>query len=92
MKKIIGYYLAFLSFIDLGWAYLFSRFGGAVFTALGDFGHVSAQDKTGLSHAGTAVSFVVGLFQSFVFDFIFTVALIVAFGFYTVFSAFFKKG
>jgi hypothetical protein len=87
MKKLVLCYLAILAVLDLCWALLVSNFGAALISAFGSIGNVSSQNTAQLSHLGGVALFFIGLFQSFVFDFIGTIALIMAFILYSTFFA-----
>ena len=85
MKKIVLGYLAILAILDLCWAFLISQFGASLISVFGSIGNVSSQNTEKLSHLGGGALFFIGLFQSFCFDFIFTIALFMAFVLYSVF-------
>jgi hypothetical protein len=84
MKKLVLYYVGFLLLLDLGWATFISYFGGSLLSIFGSVGQIGAQNTTDLSHVGGVLLFVFALLQSFVFDFVITIFLIVGFVFYAV--------
>jgi hypothetical protein len=87
MKKLVLYYIAILAVLDLVWALLVSNFGAAVISVFGSIGNVSSQNTAQLSHLGGIALFFIGLFQSFVFDFIGTIFLIMVLIIYSLFFA-----
>ena len=75
MKKIVISYVLVLLFLDMCWASLLSYFGASILQDFGVMGDLPGSNADSLSHSGGAIVFIIGLLQSFVFDFIVTIAI-----------------
>ena len=78
MRKLIFCYLAFLALIDVVWAYVFSNFASQALLLVGTARGVDANQSHNLAHAGGSAVFLVGLFQSIIFDVFLTLVVVVA--------------